>query len=400
MTTPRPYQPRDVINAPDIKAAIARRSSERGDSEEITAWLGNHFYRYIIGNFQAEPPAIQAIYHWGELAAKYQAQAPDWVHKKLAYLQHNRPAPPPLDPAKIPVDTPPLAWWIEPDSQPLLTLENRLLEFLQSRRGTALEGKLQRINCPQALARWTLEHLEFAPKQERGEAVHQPQAVRPLLQGSHGSFVEFNKNCPQLRQEMAFESHIMGHCLGQFADRQQLTGGYGENYANACEQGKLRLISYRSQHGSSAPHPHITISVHVLPNGSLRMDQIKGKQNRPPIARYHADVLALLNHLGTDEHIPPDALAIGLVRRPDTLRQSDTPAWCPACELTSEAEQYWLLQNHPNLLQAEQLQSPLMQWLLAAYCKKPGSQIPEQLLARIPHTPTLAQTLRLAGIRI
>jgi len=396
-TTARPYQPRDVVNAPDIKAAIARRSGERGDSAEITTWLDNHFYRHIIGNFQAEPPAVQPIRHWGELAAKYPSNAPDWARTILERLKRNQP----LVQEKAPVDdVPPLAWWIEPDSQPLLALEARLLEFLQSRQGTTLEGKLQRINCPQALARWTLEHLEFARRQERGEATHQPQAVRPLLQGSHGSFVEFDPSCPQLRQEMAWESQMMGHCLGQFADRQQLTGGYGERYASACEQGTLRLISYRSQPGSSSPHPHITISVEVQPGGSLRMDQIKGKQNRPPVERYHADVLALLNHLGTDEVIPDDALRMGIVRRPDTLRQGGQPAWCPARELTSDAEQYWLLQNHPNLLQAEQLQSPLMQWLLAACYKQSGSQIPEQLLARISHTPALAQALQLAGVRI
>jgi len=395
-SSPRPYQPRDVVNAPDIKAAIARRSAERGDSEAITAWLSNHFYRHIIGNFQAEPPAVQPIHHWGEFEAKYQFYAPDWAHKMLERLKDRQSAHLPFAPN--PADTPPLAWWIEPDSQPLLTLEARLLEFLQSRQGTALEGKLQRINCPQALARWTLEHLEFARKQECGEAVHQPHVVRPLLQGSHGSFVEFDPNCPQLRQEMAFESQMMGHCLGQFADRQQWTGGYGEGYASACEQGRLRLISYRNQHGS--PHPHITISVHVQPDGSLRMDQIKGKQNRPPIERYHADVLALLNHLGTDEHIPPDALDIGLVRRPDALRSHGQPAWCLARDLTSEAEQYWLLQKHPRLLHAEQLQSPLMQWLLAACYKKLSNQIPEQLLARMPRTLALSQTLQLAGIRI
>jgi len=47
------YQPRNVFNAPVIKEHIARRSARRRDPADIAAWLLNHFYRHIIGNFTA-----------------------------------------------------------------------------------------------------------------------------------------------------------------------------------------------------------------------------------------------------------------------------------------------------------------------------------------------------------
>jgi len=367
------YQARDVINAPEIKARIAARSAERGDPADIAAWMGNHFYRHIIGNFSAPPPAVQRIRHWREIETRMPDPAPDWAHKALARLQeHSAPHP---------------VWWIEPDSRALLALETRLLEFLYSRRGTALEGKLQRINCPQALARWALEHAQFTQKRELGLFDHHPDAVKPLLAGEHGMFVEFDRASPHLRLELARESQMMRHCVGQFSDRHALTGGYGEHYASACEQGRMRLFSYRSGHA----HPHITVSAHVHSDGSVRIDQIKGKQNRPPVERYRNDVIALLNHLHTDDHIPSDAAELGLLRRPEHLRQNGAPAWCCAHDLQSEAECLWLLGTRPELLDDRHLHPPLMQWLMAA---RQGN-IPAAL-TRITCTPALQETLALA----
>jgi len=381
----RTYHPRDVINAPEIKARIAERSAERGDSAEIAAWMGNHFYRHVIGNFNADPPAVQPLHHWSELEVKYPFSAPDWAHKALGRLKRQTAAAVPSAPNQA---RPVLGWWIEPDSAPLLALEARLVEFLNSRQGTALEGKLQRINCPQALARWTLEHLEFAQKRERGLLEHQPGAVKPILQGEHGIFVEFDPKSPHLRLEMAYESQMMRHCLGQFADRQALTGGYGEQYASACEAGRMRLFSYRSRQA----HPHITISAYVEEDGRLRIDQIKGKQNRPPVERYHIDVLALLNHLPTTEDGASDALTMQLFRRPDFLCGQELSPWCRASELTTQPEQLWLLRAHPECLDTQHLQTPLMQWLVAAR----HEQMPDALFTHMPRTPALQRTIELA----
>ena len=47
------YKARDVVNAPAIKERIKARSTERGDTADIAAWLTNHFSRHVIGNVQA-----------------------------------------------------------------------------------------------------------------------------------------------------------------------------------------------------------------------------------------------------------------------------------------------------------------------------------------------------------
>ncbi len=383
------YRPRDVVNAPDIKQRIRERSAARGDSQEIAAWLANHFYRHVIGNLDADPPAIQPISTQAELLRLHRRTEPAaWA---LERLRAHAARQPPLQDSPGAGASAPL-WWVEPDSAPLLALESRLLEFLSTRRGTALEGKLQRINCPQALARWTLEHLAFARKSESGWAEHRPGAVRPLLRGQLGVFVEFDAQSPDLRAEMAYESQMMRHCLGQFSERGALRGGYGEHYAEACEQGRLRLFSYRT----GTAQPRITVSAQVRDDGRLRIDQIKGKQNRPPIARYLADVLALLNHLDADGEAPADALAMGIVRRPAHLLASGhTGAWCAASELHTEAEQLWLLQAHPALLEQLDIRSPLMQWLVAAR----RDTVPVPAFERMPRSAALQQSLELARRR-
>jgi len=372
------YQPRDVLNAPQIRKRILERSGARGDSEAIRAWLNNHFYRHIIGNFKADEPHLKPIREQRDIDALYPpASAPDWL-KPVRQRLKSRPSNEQNEPQ---------TWWIAPDSPPLLEIENRLLEFLRSRQGTPLEGKLQRINCPQALARWTLEHLEFEQRKESGLMEHHPEAVIPLLSCSQGLFIEFNPQSDKLRLEMAYESQMMQHCLGQFADKQALSGGYGEHYAQSCEDGEMRLFSYRS----GQMQPHITISAHCQANGRLAIGQIKGKQNRPPIERYQADLLRLLNFLETDEQTPPDALAIGLVRLPDYLRGSGL-AWRLADDLQSEAQQLWLLTQHPTLLKPQKLRSPLAQWLVLAQKER----LQTDLLKQMPASAAVKQALQWA----
>ncbi len=377
------YRARDMLNAPAIRQRIAERSAQRGDSPEIAAWLANHFYRHVIGNLQAEPPVLRPLRTPADLLALPRHGEPEaWAMERLHRHAVESAARP---------DAPVPLWWMDPDAGPLLATEARLLEFLATRRGTALEGKLQRINCPQALARWTLEHLAFEQKRLSGWAEHQPGAVRPMLRGQLGVFVELLPHSPQLRAEMAYESQMMRHCLGQFSERGALRGGYGEHYAEACEQGRLRLFSYRT----GTAQPRITVSALVLDDGRLRLDQIKGKQNRPPIARYLADVLQLLNHLDTDEHVPDDALAMGVVRLPAHLRSAGQPPWQAAAGLHGEAAQLWLLQAHPGLLAQLEIASPLMQWLVAAR----RESVPVAAFEQMPRSAALQQALELARRR-
>ncbi|NUA27234.1 hypothetical protein FCJ59_10545 [Cupriavidus basilensis] len=340
------YAPRNALNAGALKAGIAARSQARGDDAAVRAWLLNHFYRHLVANFE---PAVKIDSLDGARQALRSEAMPEWVAARFgapAKASGEAAAPP------APVV------WVDPVEPRLLALEARLVELLTSRKGTALDGKLDRITCPQALALWDKEHAEMATRIERGWRQSQPEALRTLLPTSHGVFVELLPDSALLRAEMAFESYVMRHCLGQFFDRRALSGGYGERYAEAVAQQRLRLLSFRDGNGQ----PHITISVHVLANGALTVDQVKGKQNRPPIARYVEDVLACLNALGTDEETPDDCIAIGVVRTP--------AGWARIEDVADATTQTRLVARYPQLFVRLSAPTPMVEWLVAA--RQPG----------------------------
>ena len=169
------YQARDVVNAPAVKERIQARSAERGDPPEITAWLTNHFVRHVIGNLPAQAPAVQHMADAAALQALLgRKPAPAWALERLAKQAAGFALPD--------------LWWVEPDAPAVLQLETRLVEFLSTRKGTSLEGKLQRVNAPQALARWTLEHLAFEKKQN---SAGWNTANRPCAACCRGSTVSF-----------------------------------------------------------------------------------------------------------------------------------------------------------------------------------------------------------------
>ncbi|MGN6650261.1 hypothetical protein [Trinickia sp.] len=342
MTTPAAklgYAPRNALNADALKAAIAARSRTRGDNEAVRAWLLNHFYRHVVANFEPARP-IESIDDARD--ALGDASVPAWVHARFG------------TPRKVACDDPAHVVWVDPNAPQLLMLEARLVEFLESRTGTSLDGKLDRINCPQALALWEKEHARIATRLERGWRESQPDALVEWLSTPNGRFVELRPDGALLRAEMAFETYVMRHCLGQFADRQALTGGYGERYAEAIEAKRLRLFSFRDMQGQ----PHITISLIVRAGGKPEVDQVKGKQNRPPIARYVDDLLACLNALDTNDETPPDCVAIGIVRTELDWRRIE--------DVTDAASQARLIGLYPQLFVRLATPTPAVEWLVAA----------------------------------
>jgi hypothetical protein len=360
------YGARDVINAPALRSAIERRSLERGDPHEVRAWLANHFYRHVVGNLQAPSPTVQVVTQREQAQALLRpAVVPPWALERLGGA-----------PSRAGAGAQPL-WWIDPEADAVLALESRLLEFLLSRHGTPLQGKLQRVTAPQALALWEREHAAYEAKAAAGWREHEPTAVATVRESGQGRFIEFRPDSPHLRAEMAYESQMMRHCLGQFGSRRSLVGGYGEHYATACEEGRLRLFSYRS----ASQVPHITISAHVRDGGRLAVDQIKGKQNRPPVERYQAEVLGLLNQLDTCDETPPDALQMGIVR---TAR-----GWCAVRDVVKEDDQLRLVQARPALVRELPTPTPLVQWLVAA--RDPD------LLKGLPLAATVAAALSASG---
>ena len=334
------YAPRNALNADALKRAITARSQARGDAEPVRSWLLNHFYRHLVSNFE---PARRIHDVQDAAALQGAAPLPPWLirHFDNADKQTHHPAGAPLV-------------WVDPSHPQVLEQEALLVEFLGSRQGTALEGKLDRINCPQALELWQKEHAQMAVRAEQGWRKSQPEALRVAVMCADHTWVEFVPECPQLRSEMAFESYVMRHCLGQFANRKALDGGYGERYAQAVEQGHMRVFSLRDAQNQ----PHITVSITLQNNGALTVDQVKGKQNRPPIERYYTPLLALLNAVGTDEQTPADCIAIAIVRT--------QAGWLRLEDVTDPSAQTRLVALYPQLFSRLQAPSAMVEWLVAA----------------------------------
>ncbi|MDR1888555.1 MAG: hypothetical protein LBQ81_04135 [Zoogloeaceae bacterium] len=352
------YAPRNALNADRLKADIAARSEKRGDRAEVRDWLLNHFFRHLVANFE---PAQNIATLEAARQALFPESLPKWVIARFRATEMTSGAVPLV--------------WVNPETPQILALEGRLLEFLDSRQGTALAGKLNRVNCPQALAIWEKEHAEMATRIGRGWRQSQPEALRKWLATANGMFVEFLSDSAALRAEMAFESYMMRHCLGQFADRQALTGGYGESYAKAIERKALRLISFRDTGGQ----PHITISLEVLAEGKLRVEQVKGKQNRPPVERYVDDLLACLNQINTNEETPEDCIRIGVVRTPDGWRRIES--------VRDAAMQTRLVVRYPQLFHRLASPTPMVEWLIAA-------RQPELFAEHAPQSAAIRYALR------
>ena len=329
-----PYAARNALNADQLKQGITQRSGERGDTASIRAWLQNHFYRHLVSNFE---PARRLHSLEESMAVLGSTPAPPWLSRFFNASGNNVPLV-----------------WVAPEDPLLLQQEALLVEFLTARKGTPLEGKLERINCPQALMLWEKEHAQMTTRTAQGWRTSQPDALGRIVTCTDHAWVELLPDSHALRAEMAVESYVMRHCLGQFADRKALTGGYGGHYADAVEQGHMRLFSLRDAQGQ----PHITVSLTVQANGDLTVDQVKGKQNRPPVERYLQPLLMCLNALGTDQQSPPDCIAIGVVRT--------QAGWLRLEQVNDPTAQTQLVARYPQLFSRLESPSAMTQWLVAA----------------------------------
>lgn len=162
-----------------------------------------------------------------------------------------------------------------------------MVEFLSARADTAFEGKLMRVNALQALARWESQRQAMETRQWLGWRTHEPEALQVVWRGERGELVEMQPHRRSCAKRWLLRAQYMRHCVGQFGNRRKLTGGYAKHYAASCEQGRIRLFSYCT--GQS--QPCITLSALVKEGGKLEIEQIKGKQNLPPVEKYHAEVL-------------------------------------------------------------------------------------------------------------
>lgn len=356
---------RDVINADILRAAIVRRSRNRKDHADISRWLQTHFFRWTINAFPHVLP-VRSVDGWRLCVGE--TPPPPWFLGKLAAV----------DSSMI---------YIDPEHHLLRDRETRMVEFFNARLDTRLAGKFHRVSFTAADAAWSKDHERMQRRSRRGWWPSQAHALSEVVATAHGRFVELQATGHALRAEMAYESFHMQHCLGQFADHERLVGGYGEQYARSCEQGRARLFSLRD--GSN--RPHVTVSL-VEDLGEWSLDQIKGKQNTTPDAKYAPDVLCLLNVLRPRDAGSFDSLRLGLVAQSEADEVNQTPqpdrvAYVNLGELRDAARRHALLGAFPHLLGQCPRPDPLSQWLSLAG----GGDILDDLAApHQPHGPVLA----------
>lgn len=353
------YLPRDVLNAPQVKAAIEARSRTREDVEEVRLWLGSHFFRWVIGSFEHAAP-IHGLADFRRVAGEA-AQVPAWLQRRwqsepAAAAAAGKPLPGKADAVGG------ASYYIDPEHPLLVDRERVLVEFLRARAGTRLEGKLQRITCFMAMELWEQEHKRMQKRRNKGWVPSSGLALREVLRTPNGIMFEFDGSHPAVREEMAYESYHMQHCLGQFARMDKFTGGYGEQYAEGVQGGRLRLFTLRS----AGNQPHVTISLN-LHHGRLSIDQIKGKQNRHPVRRYADDVLQFLHLLQLPGERNADCEGMGIVHEPRSL-DLNAPAGHSGWKFITEVHDadFLLSAMNANFHLIEHFEHPpaALQWLL------------------------------------
>lgn len=346
---------RDVINADKIRAAIDRRSQAREDHADIARWLRTHFFRWTINSFAHVLP-VRSIDGWRMCIGA--APPPDWFLSKLAAGNGSM-------------------IYIDPEHPRLRDDEARMVEFFNARLGTYLAGKFHRVTFAVADAAWRKDHERLQRLSRQGWWPSQPHALVEVATTPHGDFVELRATGSTLRAELAYESFHMQHCLGQFARHDLLEGGYGDYYARSCEQGRMRLFSLRDERN----RPHVTVSL-IEDLGEWSLEQIKGKQNTTPGAKYTADVLCLLNTLR-----PYDAGCVDLLRM-GIAQQSEAGdlRYVAFDKLRDAARQHAMIGAFPQLLSQHPRPGAPVQWLALGA----GADASTLTGVASPHAPVVA----------
>jgi len=300
---------RNVINIEEIKNYLKTFSKEKNLSSAIDSWLQKTFVRWIINHFD-EGESVESLERYESLV---QGEVPLWFtpysRTEFIYVHMKNPT----------------------FSDTLHTC----VEFLSSRNDN-ISHKFPRMMVEHVMEKSRQEHLRMQERQRRfietsGEALERvfdfdfaqsPNFDSPQLPNfgfaQLPSFdiaqlpslhvVKFLPHHKELALEMARESALMQHCLGEFDNVEKAEGGYGSYYYGLIQREEITLYSLRDEKNM----PHATISVNSK-HGRHWLDQIKGKQNLAPVARYIPASVAFFNHIGLQHKHHQDCLAMGVV---------------------------------------------------------------------------------------
>lgn len=321
-------QSRNIANSAHVKIAIERRAHERNDTSSVARWLKKQFTRYVLRVF-SEVKVITSVSEYEVLAME---SAPAWLSIRFG------------EPDVI-------ICWMDPQEPTLLDLERKVLEWLYSRLGTRDEAKFPRITPEQVLNKWQADHLVMSRAMKRGWLPTSGSGRIKIAEINDFVIWEFDPTHPEFRQELANESAMMQHCIGQFSDREKMEGGYGMYYVDKAINRTMRLFSIRNLAGTA----HVTASVNVSDDCLLTLEQLKGKQNQPPASKYITASVELLRVLNIKHYQHFDTESAGIYERGgDTVTFDKLPL----------DEQRQIITRYPALFAQMKSYDPQSWWIV------------------------------------
>ena len=337
-------QGRNVINIEEIKVYLNTFSKEKKLSIPIDSWLQKTFVRWLINHFSE----VQVVDSLERYKALVKGNVPTWFT--------------PYSPIEF--------IYIHIKNPTFVDTLNTCVEFLGS-RSEKISHKFPRMTVEHVMEKSRQEHLRMQERQRKfietsGEALErvfgfdlaQLPTFEPTQLPNVGNLhvVKFLPHHKELSLEMARESALMQHCLGEFDNVQKAEGGYGSYYYGLIQREEISLYSLRDEKNM----PHATISV-TRRHKALHLDQIKGKQNQAPVARYIPASVAFFNHINLQHSHHNDCLAMGVVFVKGKSEQLSN--------IHDEAMQQDLIAFEPNFI--DQLPNPSKSSLWLATLRNP-----------------------------
>lgn len=249
----------NIINLPDLEQWVDE-IAKRCHFPEGQEWIRSKFRKYLI-NSDATSDRVAGL----------TPNAPDWMKKRYEEgipLHRFRPNNTVNEELSHIVD-----FLNSLHSYATQKHDEQLGQTLQKEAMSVL-SKLQRFSVEQA----ALHSEKWFERLNRSHGVSSSDTsgnVKLVLRTSVGAWVELLNN-----EATKYEGAQMNHCVG------------GGSYT-VGDGGRYRIFSLRD----SKNEPHATVSMEKDGGDDLRIDQVKGKQNKAPIAKYQPAVIELLNLL-------------------------------------------------------------------------------------------------------
>ena len=319
---------RNVINIEEIEIYLSHFSNEKKLPTPIDSWLKKAFVRWIINHFTK----VQVVNSVEQYKLLVNDTVPLWfvLNDDIEFI------------------------YIDITEHEFLETLNTCVEFLSSRT-TNLSHKFPRMTVEHVLKKSQQEHLRMQEKKRKFIETSN-EAIERVFTFENLHVVKFLAHHKELSLEMARESALMQHCLGEFENVEKGEGGYGSYYFGLIKKESITLYSLRDEKNM----PHATISVSYK-RGEAWLDQIKGKQNLAPIERYVPASVAFFNHLKLQQNYHQDCLAMGVVFAKGKSQQ--------LCAISDESMQQHFIAYDPSFI--EHLPKPSQSSLWLASLRDP-----------------------------